>query len=100
MSYQVRWTEAARGDLKRLFAFLAEKDVAAARRAIEAIRQGVVMLESFPFSCPKVDDKNPFLREILISFGSSGYVALYEVDEGELVTLLAVRHQLEDDYYR
>jgi ParE toxin of type II toxin-antitoxin system, parDE len=42
---------------------------------------------------------SPFLREMLIPFGRSGYVALFEIENASLVTLLAVRHQLEDDYH-
>ncbi|MDE2154940.1 MAG: type II toxin-antitoxin system RelE/ParE family toxin [Xanthomonadaceae bacterium] len=98
MSYQVRFTFEASDDLERLFSFLVEKDVDAARRAIEAIRKGVELLRTFPFSCRKVDDSSPLYREILISFGSSGYVALYEIEQ-EYVSILAVRHQSETDYY-
>jgi plasmid stabilization system protein ParE len=42
---------------------------------------------------------SPFLREVLIPFGSSGYVALFEIEDATTVTILAVRHQLEDDYH-
>ena len=41
----------------------------------------------------------PFLRKMVISFGGAIYIALFEIDEGEIVTILAVRHQREDDYY-
>ena len=43
---------------------------------------------------------SPFLRELFIPFGSVGYVALFEIEGGDLVTVLAVRHQREDDYYQ
>jgi plasmid stabilization system protein ParE len=36
---------------------------------------------------------------MVIPFGASGYVALYEIDNEETVTILAVRHQREDDYH-
>ena len=42
---------------------------------------------------------DPFLRGMLIPFGRSGYVALFEVESASTVTILAVRHQLEDDYH-
>jgi plasmid stabilization system protein ParE len=38
------------------------------------------------------------LRELIISFGANGYVALFEIEEGQTVTILAVRHQREDDF--
>ncbi|MGH8147874.1 MAG: type II toxin-antitoxin system RelE/ParE family toxin [Rhodanobacteraceae bacterium] len=98
MSYTVRFTDDALQDLTRLYAFLAERDLAAARRAIGAIRKAVEMLETFPFACRKASPSRPALREMPISFGDAGYVALYEIEDG-YVTVLAVRHQLEDDYY-
>lgn len=42
---------------------------------------------------------NPFLREMLISFGANGYVVLFEIEAKDMVTILAVRHQREDDYH-
>jgi plasmid stabilization system protein ParE len=39
------------------------------------------------------------LRELTIAFGVSGYVALFEIDGAKTVTVLAVRHQREDDYH-
>lgn len=32
-------------------------------------------------------------------FGDSGYVALFEIEPRHEVTVLAVRHQREDDYH-
>jgi hypothetical protein len=52
-----------------------------------------------PFACRKVDNGNPFLRELVIPFGGAGYVALFEIDDDTTLTLLAVRHQREDDYH-
>lgn len=52
-----------------------------------------------PFSCRKVRRDNPFLRELVIPFGSAGYVALYEIESERTVTVLAVRHQREEDYH-
>ncbi len=42
---------------------------------------------------------SPFLRELIIPVGNSGYVALYDIEDACTVTILAVRHQLEDDYH-
>jgi len=99
MSHQVRFTPGAKEDLARLYGFLLEKDVGAAEQALEAIYKAVLMLEDFPFSCRKATDSDPFLRELLIPFGSSGYVALFEIEDESTVTVLAVRHQREDDYH-
>ena len=51
-----------------------------------------------PFTCRKVD-QSPFLRELVIPFGETGYVALFEIADNNTVVIAAVRHQREDDYH-
>ena len=99
MSYRVRLAPRAADDLQRLFDFLAETDLAAAEHVREAIAKGFSFLQDFPFACRKAAPENPLLRELLIEFGQSGYVALFEIEDADTVTILAVRHQREDDYY-
>jgi len=99
VSFKVRSTRAAREDLLRLYDFLLEKDLQAARRALEAIRKGIDFLQDFPFTCRKATPENPFLREMIISFGAGGYVVLFEIEDEKTVTILAVRHQREEDYH-
>ncbi len=99
MSYRVRYTKGAKDDLKRLYDFLLDHDLQIARLALESIGKGMELLTNFPFACRKVLDDNPFLRELLISFGDSGYVALFEIEDKNTVTILAVRHQREEDYH-
>jgi plasmid stabilization system protein ParE len=99
VSYKVRYTKAAREDLLRLYDFLLGKDLQAARRALEAIRKGIDFLQDFPFTCRKATPENPFLREMIISFGAGGYVVLFEIEDEKTVTILAVRHQREEDYH-
>lgn len=98
MGYQIRFTKAAREDLKRLYGFLVDKDVHAAEHALEAINKAIDLLKTFPFTCRKAKTDSPFLRELVITFGSNGYVALFEIEANNIVTILAVRHQREDDY--
>lgn len=99
MSFLVRFTEEAADDLTRLYAFAAESDPAAACRALEVIEKAWEMLEQFPFSCRKAEGGDPFLREVIIPCGATGYVALFDIEANNIVTVLAVRHQLEDDYH-
>ena len=99
MSYRVRFAPRAADDMQRLFDFLAEADLPAAERARAAISQAISLLQSFPFACRKALPDNPFLRELVIEFGHSGYVALYEIEVSDTVTVLAVRHQREDDFF-
>ena len=96
--YKVRFTPEAELDLMRLYDFLLEKDLAAAERALEAIKAAVELLRFSPFSCRKALTGNPFLRELVIPFGSAGYVALFEIESGNTVSVLALRHQREEDY--
>jgi plasmid stabilization system protein ParE len=99
VNWGVRYASAARDDLKRLYGFLLEQDIGAAQRALSAIVKGAELLQQFPFTCRKVDADNPLLRELLVSFGNSGYILLYEIDDEHTITILAVRHQREDDYH-
>lgn len=102
MTYRVRFTEQAVDDLVRLYEFILgrdETDWALAERALEAIRNAVRSLELSPFSYRKATCADPFVRELVIPFGASGYVALFEIDDDKTVSILAVRHQREDDYH-
>ena len=100
MSYAVRLTLEAEDDLLRLYDFLLEQDPDTAERALLAIRKGLTLLADFPFTCRKaVDANDPLLRELLISFGAAGYVALFQIDNASTVSILALRHQREADYH-
>lgn len=99
--YQVRFTLDAEDDLLRLYDFLLQFDIDIAGRALIVIKDGFALLEQFPFSCRKAANglHGPRIRELVISFGASGYVALFEIDDSSTVTVLAVRHQREEDYH-
>jgi plasmid stabilization system protein ParE len=96
--YRVRFTPEAEDDLLWLYDFLLEKDVTAAEHALEAIKGAVELLRFSPFSCRKALPDRPFLRELIVPFGSAGYIALFEIDSTSTVNILAVRHQREEDY--
>ena len=103
MSFAVRYSVTAKDDLARLYDYLLDRavtleDLDLAERALAAIAAAVESLRRSPFIYRKADD-DPFLRELLIPFGHSGYVALFEIEDAVTVTILAVRHQLEDDYH-
>ena len=97
--YKIRFTPEAQDDLLRLYEFLLEKNIDVAERALEAIKEATSLLRFSPFSCRKVLADNPFLRELIIPFGSAGYVALFEIEPKNIVNILAVRHQREEDYH-
>ena len=105
MTFKVRLTRDAEADLDRLFDFLVDRELARdsgdlhlPERALSALRAGIATLKSSPFTCRKAGN-SPFLRELIIPFGRSGYVALFEIEDASTVVVLAVRRQLEDDYH-
>lgn len=103
MTYTVFLTREAREDLRRLEDFLVEMalrhgDFDLPARAVDAIRNEMRVLETNPYTCRKVSS-NPYERELIIPFGGSGYVALFEIIGDDEVLVAALRHQREDDYY-
>lgn len=69
-----------------------------AERARDEINAAATSLERSPFIYRKAAER-PFLRELLVPFGSSGFVMLYKIVGDQHVTVTALRHQLEDDYH-
>jgi plasmid stabilization system protein ParE len=105
VTFRVRLTREAEADVERLFDFVLQRelerdggDLSLAEQAVAAIRAGFATLKTSPFTCRKAG-QSPFLRELIIPFGRSGYVALVEIESATDVVFVAVRHQLEDDYY-
>lgn len=103
--YAVRLTAQAQQDLERLFDHILQRELNSpsgrlqlAEEALDAIREGLKLLERFPFTCRKAGD-SPFLRELVIPFGHTGYVALFEIGADHGVTIAAVRHQREQDFH-
>ncbi len=99
MAFRIRYAIEAQEDIDRLFDFWLEQDVATAMKMLEVMDQAATLLQTFPFSCRKASEENHFLRELLIPFGSAGYVALFEIEDSGTVTILAIRHQREEDFH-
>jgi plasmid stabilization system protein ParE len=83
--------------MQRLRDFLQPKNADAARRAGEAIRQGLKALGAYPRMGRLIEDLPEHYREWPIDFGDSGYIARYRVD-ADTVTILAIRHLKEAGY--
>ncbi len=94
---QIIYSEQAQSDLNRLFIFLAEKEIEVAQRAMLEIDASISkQLSKNPKICREIRHG---LREFIIRFGRSGYIALFDYKEKlDIVEILAIRHQLEDDY--
>ena len=104
MNFVVELSPAAEADLEHLFDFVPERsetieDLDRAQAAIDAIRATAQhRLAITPFSFRKAA-QDPAQRELIIPFGGTGYVALYEIVSPSRVVVLAVRHQREEDYH-
>jgi plasmid stabilization system protein ParE len=104
MSFAVELSATAEADLEGLFDFFLDRcetsdDLDRAQAAIDAIRATAQhRLAITPFSFRKAA-RNPAQRELIIPFGGTGYVALYEIVSASKVVVLAVRQQREEDYH-
>jgi plasmid stabilization system protein ParE len=95
---RVVYSANAIANLERAFDHLLRVDSETARHAAGAIRTAVEMLRQHPFVGRAVRGQ---LRELVISFGQTGYVALYRFVPGrDEVRILAFRHQRELGYPR
>lgn len=87
----VSYSARALADLDRLFEFLAVVEPSAAVAAAEVIVDAVEVLERHPHIGRPVRGR---LRELVISQGRTGYVALYRATPGrDRIEVLAIRHQ-------
>ncbi len=94
-----RWLLAleAADDLERLADFLLEADAECAVETIDLILDALTVLERHPRMGRPLPQG---LRELVISRGHSGYLALCSYDEGaDIALILAVRHQREQDHH-
>lgn len=89
------FSEGALADLEKIFDFNAERDPATALDHIDKIQSAVTVLEAHPEIGRRVAAGSP-LRELVISRGQAGYIALYEYSPAaNRIRILAVRHQRE-----
>lgn len=103
-AFSVSFTEEADDDIERLFDYRLQRaktleDLEDAQRAVDAIRTACEEhLSGNPFTYRKVGARS-MRRELVIGFGATGYLAEFEIlPASHLVLVLAVRHQLEQDY--
>lgn len=93
---EVIYSSEAFADLERIVDFLLETAPDSAGTALRQIRTAVEILASHPRIGRRV---GRHLRELVISHGASGYLALYRHDlRRDLIRVLRVRHQREAGY--
>jgi len=89
-------TSNAVSDLERLRSVLVDSDPAAANQTIELILAGISVIADHPLIGRPVESN---YRELVISRGRSGHIALYRYHETrDVVLVLAIRHQREAGY--
>ena len=105
-NHEVHFTPAAEDDLVRLTDFLLDRardlgELNQVDTSIQALRQAVERpLSSMPWSFRKAGSgSRTTRRELVVPAGAAGYVASYEIESATRIPVLAVRHQLEQDYH-
>ena len=90
---KVFYSQGALEDTERLAEFLLATDPRAAAETGRILMEAMSMLSNHPLVGRIVESG---LRELVISRGQSGYVALYRFDaDSDQVFILAIRHQRE-----
>jgi hypothetical protein len=104
MSYVVEFTQGAEDGLLRLYDFLLDhaetlEELDVADEAIEVIRQAALShLSKTPYSYRKVGARST-LRELIIPFGTTGYVLRFDIRSHGLVLVIGARHQRKEDFH-
>lgn len=100
-TYTLDITIAAQEDLERLYDFLSDQDAFLADPAISTIEKAYELLRFMPESCRRAHLQlaGHVYREMIVKFGRSGYLVLFEIQRDETVSVLAVKHQRESDYH-
>jgi plasmid stabilization system protein ParE len=93
---EVVYSERALESLEREFEYLLKENPVAAVAAANAIASAVDHLAAHPLVGRRIHDD---LRELVISFGDTGYIAVYRfVVQKDAVRILALRHQRQVGY--
>jgi plasmid stabilization system protein ParE len=93
---QVVHSASVLADLQSTLKLKHSESVEAAGAASAALRSGIENLAAHPLTGRRIEGD---LRELVISYGATGYIALYRFDiQQDQVRVLALRHQREIGY--
>ena len=104
MSYAVEFTQGAEDDLVRLYDYVLDRaetleELDVADEAVKVIRQAALShLSTTPYSYRKVGARST-LRELIIPFGTTGYILRFDIRSPKLVLVIGARHQREEDFH-
>ena len=91
------FSQIALADLEKLTDFLIDVDPLAAAETVDLIEEAIGVLKRHPLIGRQVESD---LRELIISRGKTGYVALYSYEaDQDAILILAIRHQREAGYF-
>jgi plasmid stabilization system protein ParE len=91
------YSERAFADPERLTDFLVAGDPPAAAETAALIEEAIALLKRHPLLGRPVEHE---MRQLVISRGRTGYVALYSLEEEQdVILILAIRHQREAGYW-
>ena len=93
---KLEYSKDALEDIERLVDFLMDLDLLSALSTFDIVDDGVQLLKRHPeIGCLVGAGK----RELVISRGNTGYIAIYEFDKlVNTIVVLAVKHQREDQF--
>ena len=93
---KIVYSEEAFADFERIIEFLLETSAENAAQVLDYIAGAIGILERHPLIGRRIDVR---LRELIISRGATGYIALYRHDPGyDVVRTLRIRHHREAGY--
>lgn len=93
---KIFYSKLALTDLNRITDFLIAQQPGAVHSTLDLIDEAISLLVRHPLIGRSVEAG---LRELVISHGRSGYVALYSFEQAYgLVNILALRHQRESGF--
>lgn len=93
----IEYSQQALDDVERLVEFLLSQDTDVALATAAIIQDGIMLLARHPEIGRPTTDRN--IRELVISRGNTGYIALYEfIESADIVVILGLRHQREAGY--
>jgi len=93
---EIIYSPEALGDFERIIEHLLQAAPDSAGPSVDRIRQAIGILADHPLIGRRADGER---RELVISRGTSGYLALYRFESAHgVVRILRIRHQREAGY--
>lgn len=91
---KIKWLPEALNDVQRLYDFLYDKDINAAKRAALSILKGSSLLKTSPrIGRPMSDETGR--RELFVAFGAGAYVLRYMLEDEHTAVIIRVWHSKE-----